>query len=94
MAIFIREIAMNTDTQPHLAVRPVHRDYVHALHERGEIVMSGPLAGDAGAVIIYEAPTLEAARALVADDPYVQAGVVSEVSLREWVVVVPTSASN
>lgn len=92
MPTFIREIAMNTETTPHLAVRPVHREYVHALYERGEIRLSGPLAGDAGAVIVYEAPSLDAARALIAADPYVEAGVVDEVSLREWTVVVPTSA--
>jgi uncharacterized protein YciI len=40
-------------------------------------------------VIIYRAPDLEAARALVAADPYALEGVVQEVSLREWTVVTP-----
>ena len=91
MPTFVREIAMEPGDEQRLAVRPEHRAYVADLFERGRIRMSGPLADDTGAVIVYEAPDLAAATALVAADPYVAAGVVREVSLREWNVVVPTA---
>ncbi len=89
MPTFIREISMQPGDERRLAVRPEHREYVSALFERGQIRMSGPLVGDAGAVLVYEADTEEAARELIAQDPYTREGVVDEVSLREWVVVVP-----
>jgi uncharacterized protein YciI len=89
MPTFVREFTMEPDDERRLAVRPAHREYVTQLYERGEIRMSGPLADQTGAVIIYRAPDLEAARALVAADPYALEGVVQEVSLREWTVVTP-----
>lgn len=89
MPTFVREIEMEPGDERRLAVRPEHRSYVHELHASGEIRMSGPLADDTGAVIVYAAPHIEAARRLIAADPYVREGVVREVSLREWNVVVP-----
>ena len=91
MTTWIREIAMEPGDEQRLAVRPEHREYVHELFARGEIRMSGPLAGDAGAVLVYAAPDEAAARALIEADPYVREGVVREVSLREWNVVVPSA---
>jgi uncharacterized protein YciI len=90
MPTWVREIEMDPDDERRLAVRPEHREYATALFERGAIRMSGPLAGDAGAVIVYDAPDEATARELVAQDPYVREGVVREVSLREWNVVLPT----
>lgn len=89
MATWVREIAMEPGDERRLAVRPEHRDYVHELFARGQIRMSGPLAGDAGAILVYEAPDHAAAQALVDADPYTREGVVREVSLREWTVIVP-----
>src|SRR5690606_11264138 len=91
MPTFVREISMEPGDERRLAVRPEHREYVHDLFEQGRIRMSGPLADETGAVIVYDAPDLDAARALVAADPYVREGVVRDVSLREWNVVVPVA---
>jgi uncharacterized protein YciI len=89
MPTFVREIAMEPADERRIAVRPEHRAYVADLFEQGNIRMSGPLADDTGAVIVYVADDLDAATALVQADPYVRDGVVREVSLREWHVVVP-----
>jgi uncharacterized protein YciI len=89
MPTFVREFTMEADDERRLAVRPAHREYVDQLYDRGEVRMSGPLADQSGAVIVYRAADLDAARALVANDPYSLAGVVHEVSLREWTVVTP-----
>jgi uncharacterized protein YciI len=86
---FVREIAMEPGDERRLAVRPEHRAYAVDLFEQGHIRMSGPLADDTGAVIVYVADDLDAARELVERDPYVREGVVREVSLREWNVVIP-----
>jgi uncharacterized protein YciI len=89
MPTFVREIAMEPGDERRLAVRPEHREYAQRLYDAGSIRMSGPLADDSGAVIIYRADSLEAARELVDADPYVREGVVREVSLREWNAVIP-----
>jgi len=89
MPTYVREIAMEPGDEARLAVRPEHRAYVAGLFEAGSIRMSGPLADDTGAVIVYRADDLDAAQALVDADPYVRERVVREVSLREWNVVVP-----
>ena len=91
MPTFVREIAMEPGDEQRLAVRPAHREYVHAMFAQGSIRMSGPLVGDAGAILVYSAPHEAAALELIAADPYTQAEVVQEVSLREWTVVVPDS---
>lgn len=91
MPTFVREIAMEPGDEQRLAVRPEHREYVHELFASGQIRMSGPLADETGAVLVYAADDLEAARALIDADPYVREGVVTEVSLREWNVVVPAA---
>lgn len=87
MSFWIREFAMHADDPERLAVRPAHREYVARLFETGSIRMSGPLVGDEGAVMIYVAPSRDAVEELVAQDPYTLAGVVHDVSLREWTVV-------
>lgn len=89
MPTFVREIAMEPRDERRLAVRPEHRTYVEQLFNQGSIRMSGPLADDTGAVLVYAAADIDAARELVAADPYVREGVVREVSLREWNVIFP-----
>lgn len=90
MPTFIRELAMDPDDERRLAVRPEHRDHARELFEAGQVRMSGPLADGTGAFIVYRADSLEAARELVATDPYTREGVVRELSLREWTVVFPS----
>ena len=89
MPTFARTIAMEPEDAQRLAVRPAHREYVAELFARGAIRMSGPFADQLGALIVYEADDRAAAEALIAADPYTTAGVVREVELREWTVVVP-----
>jgi uncharacterized protein len=70
-----------------LAVRPRHREYLQSLLDAGKLHLSGPWADDSGALIVYEAPDLAAAQALLAADPYIAAGVLADVQLREWKVI-------
>jgi uncharacterized protein YciI len=72
-----------------LAVRPKHREYLSDLLEQGKLHESGPFADDKGALIIYEAADEAEARALIAADPYTDAGVVATNDLREWKRVFP-----
>ena len=84
MAVFVLELAFDQDEEARLAVRPAHREYLKELFDRGSLVMSGPLADDSGALLVYEAPDAGAAEAIIAADPYTDSGGVRRVSLREW----------
>jgi hypothetical protein len=50
------------------------------------LVASGPFNDQPGALIIYEAESLEAADALLKADPFHQAGVFHHWTLRPWTV--------
>ena len=65
-------------------VRPVHRQYLASLRERGQLVASGPFTDDSGALIIYEAPSREEAEKLLQGDPFHQNGIFLRWQLRPW----------
>jgi uncharacterized protein YciI len=66
------------------ATLPAH---AHYQHHRGNPV-GGPLLDAAGAscgtLIIFEAPDLAAAQAIIADDPFVTAGLFASTSVYEF----------
>ena len=66
------------------SVRPTHREYLGKLRSEGRIAMSGPVTDDSGALIVYEAASLDEARALLEDDPFNKAGVFQSYQLKEW----------
>lgn len=66
------------------AVRPVHREYLATLKAQGRLAASGPFADGSGALIIYEADSLEQAEALLKDDPFYRAGVFVSWRIRPW----------
>ena len=87
MPRYARLIQFTPGDETRLAVRDAHRAHLRELFDAGTLVMSGPWTADDGALLIYDAPNLDAARDLVAADPYTQAGVITELSLHEWNVV-------
>ncbi len=65
-------------------VRPVHRQYLTSLRERGQLVAAGPFTDDSGALIVYEAPSKEEAEKLIRGDPFHQNGIFLRWQLRPW----------
>jgi uncharacterized protein len=65
-------------------VRPVHRQYLTSLRERGQLVASGPFTDDSGALIIYEASSAEEAEKILQGDPFHQNGIFIRWQLRPW----------
>jgi uncharacterized protein YciI len=64
------------------------------MDEQGRVVMAGPVRNaendtSIGAVIVFEADSLEEARQLVADDPYVTAGVFESLMVAPFKHVFP-----
>jgi uncharacterized protein len=62
------------DVEAIAGVRPAHLAWIGEQHDAGRIVISGRRADDTGAVVILRADDEADARALLADDPYVVAG--------------------
>ncbi len=65
-------------------VRPVHRQYLTGLKEKGQIAATGPFTDDYGALIIYEAATKEEAESFLKADPFNHAGVFVKYVIRPW----------
>jgi len=73
--------------------RPSHLEGLEALEAGGKIRHAGPLLDDAGnpvgSLILFEAESLAAARAVAARDPYVCKGVFERHVVHETKVVFP-----
>lgn len=65
-------------------VRPRHREYLATLKEEGNLFASGPFEDESDALIIYEADSVDAARALIAADPFSEAGVFQSFTIKPW----------
>lgn len=70
------------------AIRPVHRQYLLSLKEKGQLAASGPFTDDYGALIVYEAPTREEAEKLLKGDPFHQNGIFVQWVIRPWNTVI------
>jgi uncharacterized protein len=65
-------------------VRPVHRQYLTSLKEKGQLAVAGPFTDDSGALIVYEAASAEEAEKLLQADPFNQNGIFVKYVLRPW----------
>ena len=82
-----------------LSVRPAHLERLEALKDEGRLVLAGPhpaidsdnpgKAGFSGSLIVAEFGSLEAAQRWADDDPYVAAGVYSQVQVKPFKRVLP-----
>ena len=79
--------------------RPAHLARVEALVEQGRLLVAGPhpaidstepgAAGFSGSLVIAEFSSLEEAQSWAESDPYVEAGVYSNVTVKPFKVVLP-----
>lgn len=69
-----------------MAVRPEHLEHLKTLGDT--LVFAGPLLDDAGqpkgSLMVIEAGSLEEAKTLTAQDPFVKHGVFSSYSVTRW----------
>ena len=81
------------------AARDAHLARLRKLAEDGRLLIAGPnpaidsadpgSAGFTGSVVVVDFPSLEAAEAWAAADPYVEAGVYEKVTVKPFKLVLP-----
>lgn len=85
--IFMCVMDYSANKQKLARVRPVHRVYMLDLISKGKAISAGSFVpDDDGGLFIYEAASLEEAKKLVEEDPYILEGVVDSYKLREYEV--------
>lgn len=85
--------------QQRVAARPAHLERLQALQDAGRLVLAGPFpavdspdpgpAGFSGSLIVAEFESLAAAQAWADADPYRDAGVYAEVTVKPFKQVFP-----
>jgi uncharacterized protein YciI len=88
MSYFVLEYRYG-DLDARARVRPDHLSYLKSLHEKGTVVLAGPVGDGSGAMVVLNADSEDEAAQIVKDDPYTAAGVGVDHVLRPWNVVVP-----
>ena len=73
-------------------LRPQHRQYLRDLLAKGNMFATGPFEDGYGALIVYEAETMEKAEALLKGDPFHAAGVFVKWTMRPWKIVMGNAA--
>jgi hypothetical protein len=75
--------------------RGAHLKLAWAAQQRGELVLGGALTDpvDMG-VLLFSAQSKDVVEKFVAEDPYVQGGLVTTWSIRNWMTVVGDAATN
>jgi uncharacterized protein len=96
-AIFGQDVADSLEKRK--AARPAHLARLQALQDEGRLLLAGPfpavdaadpgLAGFTGSLIVAEFASLAAAQTWASADPYIAAGVYSQVAVRPFKKVFP-----
>jgi len=81
---FAAIIEYSPDREKVQAVRPVHRQYLADLKQRGQLAVAGPFTDDSGALMVYETASAAEAEKLLQDDPFYLNGIFLKYVLRPW----------
>lgn len=84
MATFVVELRYGSEHDRRMEVRPAHREYAKGLADQGILVAGGPYSDDAGALLIYQVADRAELDDVLARDPYTEAEVIAETTVREW----------
>jgi len=81
------------------SARPAHLDRLHQLRDDGRLLIAGPhpaidsedpgSAGFSGSLVVAEFDSLESAKSWASEDPYMAAGVYSNVTVKPFKKVLP-----
>ncbi|GAA1488730.1 YciI family protein [Brachybacterium sacelli] len=88
MALFAVQYTYTDDADRVAIYRPEHREHLDELHREGTLLLSGPLGGTPGGLLVVVAQSEEDALAKLDGDPFKREGVIIDRSAREWTVVI------
>lgn len=81
------------------SARPAHLDRLHQLRDDGRLLIAGPhpaidsenpgSAGFSGSLVVAEFDSFESAKSWASEDPYMAAGVYSNVTVKPFKKVLP-----
>ena len=71
------------DAEKNKVMRPDHIAFLEENASKGNIFARGPFSDGAGGLVIYQAESLEEAKAIAARDPYVSGGA-RRLELHPW----------
>lgn len=66
--------------------RPQHLDFLETMRQEKKVLMNGRFTDGAGGLVIYRAKSLDEAKELAEQDPYIQLGA-REYDIHEWELV-------
>jgi uncharacterized protein len=81
---FVNYVRYVADQEKVSAIRPDHQKYVRKLISEGKLILAGPFADGSGGLFVYEAESMDGAKAIAADDPYNTGGAFSDFRISEW----------
>jgi uncharacterized protein YciI len=93
MATYAVDLFYGRDAAEQERLRSEHRAYNRQLAERGVVVAGGPFPNENGGLIVYQVADEAELRAVIADDPFSTAGVITRIAVREWNPIVGTWVS-
>ncbi|MBE7184465.1 MAG: hypothetical protein INR68_08680 [Methylobacterium mesophilicum] len=71
-----------------IAARPDHVAFLDRLNAEGTLAFAGPFLGEdgkpTGSLVVIKADSVEAAKAVMAEDPYAKAGLFETVEASAW----------
>ena len=89
MAVFAVTYTYGPDTDKRMEVRPAHCEWQAAQLDAGRLLASGPLEDELtpGGLLILRGADKEEIASLLAQDPYADAGVIDDTTIRAWTPV-------
>ena len=63
-----------------------HALFMDALFEADKVILAGPFADESGSMVILSAESVEAARAMLRDDPWAQHDILVAGDVKEWAI--------
>jgi uncharacterized protein YciI len=64
-----------------------HARFMDGLVESGFVVLGGPLEGDREVLLVVDAPSEEAIRERLAEDPWIANGMLTATSIERWTIL-------
>jgi len=69
--------------------RPAHLANLEPLHQKGHVILAGPLTDKAGSLLVLEFDSQEEAEQFAHNDPYTVHGVFQRVEIHPFMQVLP-----